>query len=304
MSTHSPSELGEDLQLREVRPDGTAEAWVWWTNVPQLPGERIGVIGHFRADNEAAATAVLQRALAELRQRGCTRAVGPMDGNTWRSYRFVTDPGTEPPFLLEPVNPLQWPAWWRNAGFAPLAEYYSTASDDVSTRDPRLASVAARMKSAGIRLRPLNPAVFEEELGRIYDVSVISFQENYLYTPLPRDMFIAQYQAVRNIVRPELVMLAEHDGRPVGYVFALPDLAEAKRGLPVRSFIVKTLAVLPGRTYAGLGALLLGEVHTAAQALGFTRVIHALMHQSNTSRNLSAHYAQTIRRYTLFSRPL
>jgi hypothetical protein len=48
----------------------------------------------------------------------------------------------------------------------------------------------------------------------------------------------------------------------------------------------------------------LGEVHAAAQSLGFTRAIHALMHQTNKSRNLSAHYARTIRRYTLFSKRL
>ena len=43
----------------------------------------------------AAATAdVLQRALAQLRVPRCTLAVGPMDGNTWRPYRFVVEPGT------------------------------------------------------------------------------------------------------------------------------------------------------------------------------------------------------------------
>lgn len=41
-----------------------------------------------------------------------------------------------------------------------------------------------------------------------------------------------------------------------------------------------------------------------ARALGFTRAIHALMHETNKSRNLSAHYAKTIRRYTLFSKKL
>ncbi|HEX2099923.1 MAG TPA: GNAT family N-acetyltransferase, partial [Candidatus Synoicihabitans sp.] len=127
---------------------------------------------------------------------------------------------------------------------------------------------------------------------------------NYLYTPLPREAFIAQYRAVQARVRPELVLLAEHAGRAVGYVFAVPDLAQAQRGEPVSTFIVKTLAVLPGRTYAGLGALLLAAVHDAARGLRFQRVIHALMHENNRSRNLSAHYAQTIRRYTLFSRVL
>ncbi|MFA6287686.1 MAG: GNAT family N-acetyltransferase [Opitutaceae bacterium] len=300
MSTPLTPEMGEDLRLQT----GGAEAWLWWTQVPTLAGERLGVIGKFSADSSEASAAVLAQACDVLRGRGCTLAVGPMNGNTWRSYRLVTEAGEEPPFLLEPVNPEEWPGWWRAAGFEPLAEYYSTATEDLAARDPRLDSVAARMTAAGVTIRPLDPAHFEEELGRIYDVSVVSFQANYLYTPLPQEAFFAQYRAIRSQVRPELVLLAEQAGGPVGYVFTVPDYAQAKRGLPVTTCIVKTLAVLPGRAYAGLGALLLGEVHEAARRLGFTRAIHALMHETNQSRNLSAHYAKTIRRYTLFSKRL
>ena len=75
-------------------------------------------------------------------------------------------------------------------------------------------------------IREIVPSRFEEELGRIHDVSVISFQENYLYTPLPREEFIGQYGAMRTQLRPELLLLAEQAGRTVGYVFAIPDFAE------------------------------------------------------------------------------
>jgi GNAT superfamily N-acetyltransferase len=227
-----------------------------------------------------------------------------MNGNTWRPYRFVTDPGTEPPFFLEPTNPPEWPAWWRTAGFEPLAEYYSSATDDLTTRDPRLTDAAARMAAAGISIRPLDSAQFEEDLARIYDVSIVSFQDNYLYTPLPRENFFTQYRAIQKRVKPELVLLAEQAAKPVGYVFAVPDYAQAQRGEPITTVIVKTLAVLPARANAGLGALLLGRVHEAAQSLGFTRAIHALMHETNKSRNLSARYARTVRRYTLFAKRL
>jgi L-amino acid N-acyltransferase YncA len=298
--------MGEDLRLRETDASGAiaAEAALWWTHAPPLAGERLGVIGGFSATSEAAATALLGRAEAELRARDCTLAVGPMDGNTWRRYRLVTEPGDEPPFFLEPTNPSAWPAWWRAAGFGPLAEYFSTATDDLAARDDRLDGVAARMAAAGVTIRPLDPARFEEELGKIYEVSVVSFQENFLYTPLPREAFFAQYRAIQARVRPELVLLAEQAGRPVGYVFGTPDFAQAQRGGAVTTFIVKTLAVLPGRAHAGLGALLMGEAHAAARRLGFTRAIHALMHESNKVRNLSAIYARTIRRYTLFAKRL
>jgi L-amino acid N-acyltransferase YncA len=160
------------------------------------------------------------------------------------------------------------------------------------------------MASAGVTIREIDPAHFEEDLARIYEVSVVAFQDNYLYTPLPREAFLAQYRAIQARVKPELVLLAEQERGPVGYVFATPDYAQAQRGEPITTVIVKTLAVLPARANAGLGALLLGRVHEAAQSLGFTRAVHALMHETNKSRNLSARYAGTIRRYTLFSKRL
>jgi L-amino acid N-acyltransferase YncA len=227
-----------------------------------------------------------------------------MDGNTWRRYRMVTEAGDEPPFFLEPTNPPEWPDWWRTAGFGPLAQYYSAVTDDLQPRDPRLGETSARARAAGITLRPLDPARFGEELGRIYDVSVASFHENYLYTPLPRAEFVAQYRAVQPLVRPELVRLAEQHGRAVGFMFAIPDQAQAARGEPVTNVIMKTIAVRPECGGMGLGSLLFAEVHAAARALGFRRAIHALMHETNKSRRMSAHYARIIRRYTLFARRL
>jgi hypothetical protein len=38
--------------------------------------------------------------------------------------------------------------------------------------------------------------------------------------------------------------------------------------------------------------------------LGYRYAIHALMVEDNRSRKISAHYAQVMRRYTLFAKPL
>lgn len=296
--------IDADGVVRSTKDGGTGEALLWWRRVPQLPGEVVGVIGGFRATAEAAAADLLAQAFEALREQGCSCAIGPMDGNTWRAYRFVTDIGTEPPFLFEPVHPPEWPRWWQTAGFAPLADYYSTATPDLAARDPRVKRAAARLAAEGVVIRPVDLTRFDEELARIHAVSVVSFRSNFLYTPLPREEFVAQYRDVRKYLRPELLLLAERAGRPVGYVFALPDLLAAQRGQPVTSIIVKTLSVLPGRAQAGLGAVLLAEVHAVAGRLGYRRAIHALMHETNPSRNLSAHYAGAIRRYTLFKRSL
>ncbi len=296
---------GADAHLVVVRDEiVVARCSLWWTMTPPLPGETPGLIGHFAAADEIAALELLQAAGDQLRRFGCTRAVGPMDGNTWRRYRLLTERGAEPTFFLEPDNPDAWPQWFAAARFSQLATYFSGLNDDLSVTDPRLPRTWARLEAAGVRLRPLNPLDFVAELQRIYTVSAVSFQENFLYTPIGAAEFVAQYEAIRPHVRPELVLLAEREGEPVGFVFGIPDLAQAQRGQTVDTVVLKTVAVLPGRAQAGLGNVLVARCQEAARALGFRRVIHALMHESNNSLNLSGHNAKPFRRYALFARDL
>ena len=300
LALHRPDE--HLLCLRDGRP--VARASLWWTDAPPVPGERVGAIGHYASlDNDAAAS-LLQAGCARLNEQGLTLAVGPMDGNTWRRYRFVTDRGQEPPFFMEPDNPEEYPAQWEAAGFRPESTYFSALDTDLTQRDPRLPAVAARLESDGVRLRTFDAEDAEAELGRIYAISTASFARNHLYTPLPEEEFRGQYRAVMPYGRPELTILAESAGLPVGFIFAVPDLAQAQRGRAVDTVIVKTAAILPERRNAGLGALLVEEVQLRAAAMGFTRGIHALMYESNVSRSISAHYATTMRRYTLYAKRL
>ena len=97
------------ILLREADGRVSGCAALWWRETPPMENERMGAIGGFVAETEEAASLLLDAALHRLRKESCTIAVGPMNGNTWRSYRLVTEPGDEPPFLLEPTNPVEWP---------------------------------------------------------------------------------------------------------------------------------------------------------------------------------------------------
>ena len=289
-----------------------ARCSLWWSDVPEMEGEKLGIIGHFAADNEngdsdGSTEVLLNNACFRLKVEGCTRAIGPMDGNTWRNYRFVTDTGpngkTEPPFFLEPSNPASWPEYWLSYGFEPIAQYSSAITPDLNKQDERLPKVEKRLIEKGVIFRTLDLDNFEQELKRIYDISVISFSKNFLYTPLDEDDFITQYQKVKALVQPDLTMIAEKDGSPIGYLFAIPDVNEQQRGEQVKTIIIKTVAVLPENSHAGLGALLVDKVQQKAREMGFQRAVHALMFDGNVSRNISGHYADVMRRYTLFTKP-
>jgi GNAT superfamily N-acetyltransferase len=293
--------LGPKAEIR-------AHCSVWWREAPPMPGHRVGAIGHYASMDDDASTALLEEAVRQLRENGCTLAVGPMDGNTWRRYRFVTDCGApeqaEPAFFLEPANPPEWPLQFERAGFTKLAEYYSALNSNLDRSDERVAPIAARLEAIGVFFRAARSNDLEQELKRIYALSRVAFTRNFLYTELPEAAFLAQYLPLLERIRPELVLLAEQGSDLVGYLFAIPDFAQAARGRTIDTFVIKTVAILPEARLRGLGGLLVSRAHQAGRELGFKRAIHALMHENNVSRNISNHYAATMRRYTLYSREL
>ncbi len=274
---------------------------IWTQSTPMREGQPIGVIGHYAAFDAPAGVAVLRHAIEVLRQRGLAKAVGPMDGNTWRRYRLLTRRGAEPPFFLEPDNPDDWPDHFIAAGFTPLATYFSALNDDLSITDPRVSEAMARLKETGITLRNIDLSRYEEELTAVHELSLESFAENFLYTPITRQEFVETYLPLRPHLKPELVLLAEKESRLIGFIFGIPDLAQAQRGEPITNAIAKSMAVRPGRTGAGLGSVLMDEFQQSARRAGFTRVIHALMHENNRSMKISARFGQPIRQYTLYA---
>lgn len=294
---------GDENWLAEHGGFTVAQASLWWRNVPSLPGQVLGLIGHYAAANAEAGAGLLARLTAELAGHGCTTAVGPIDGSTWRAYRAVTERGPLPPFFLEPNTPDDWPEHFAAAGFSVLATYTSSLVDPVPPPSPRVEETGRRLAASGYTVRPLDLTRAAAELDALYDVSVAAFAQNYLYTPTTRAEFHAQYSAILPYVDPRLVLLAEHNGRVAGYVFAVPDVLEVKRTGRTMTSIVKTLAIDPAHAGAGLGGLLVERVQLAGSALGLTRVIHALMHETNVSQRISKHYGTTCRRYALFARP-
>lgn len=276
----------------------------WWTDVPVLDGRRLGAIGQYEAVDAASGAAILAQACDLLASHGCEIAVGPMDGTTWRRYRFVVERGTEPPFFLEPDNPDDWPAHWAAAGFECLATYTSALNDDLAQTDPRTEARRERLADAGITIRAFDAARADMELRHMFALSLSAFSRNFLYTPISEAEFLSQQTSLLPYVTPELVLLAEQEERLVGFMFAVPDALEAQRGRGGTTVIMKTMAVDPAVGGIGLGGTLFDLAQRSAHRLGFRRAIHALIHETNTSGRISGRYARTIRRYALLSRKL
>lgn len=290
--------------LENAGREAIARCSLWWRQTPAHESHTVGYVGHYAVSDPAAALALFDIAMERLAAEGCTLAIGPVDGNTWQRYRLLTDRGTEPPFFLEPDNPDEWPAQFSAVGFTPLAQYCSALNSDLTADDPRLPELERKIGDVGITVKALRPERFDEEMRRVHALSLVSFRDNFLYTPIDEADFLAQYTPIRPYMRPDLVLLAERGGDLVGFIFAIPNLLQAQSSRPMDTAIIKTMAVHPAHGGVGLGSLLMARCHQAARAAGFTRMIHALFHEANRSGRISGHTARVIRRYALFARTL
>lgn len=278
-------------------------ASLWWRQVPELTDERVGLIGHYAVQDGRAAATVLDEACRALAAQGCSVAVGPMDGSTWRRYRLLTERGDAPPFFLEPDNPDDWPLHFERAGFHALAQFYSSINED-NARCKDHSGLIQRLERRGYALRPLASQDMQAELGRLWQLSSAAFSDNFLYVPIAEAEFLALYTPLLAQLRPELVVIMEWHGSPVAFCLALPDLLQAKRGQPVDTVIFKSIAVLQAHRGKGLAAVMLAQINRTARALGMHRTIHALMHEDNASRLLDRPLMRDFRRYTIYARAL
>ena len=281
-----------------------ARCSIWWQDAPVTAQGRVGAIGHYSALDSDAADSLLEFACRQLRHRRCALALGPLDGNTWRRYRFITERGGARPFFLEPDNPDEWPTQFTRAGFRSYTRYVSELNDNFPIRQPEIGDLPERFERMGVSIETLDLAGPARDLEDIHAVACAGFAGSPLFTPIDFDDFAALYAPLLTSVDPKLMLVARHEGRIVGFVFAPPDYLQSVDPAAIDTIVIKTVAVLPDACYRGLGRLLIVEMLRNAESLGYRQAISALMYCRNRSQQISSDCARPMREYRLFAREL
>jgi hypothetical protein len=256
---------------------------------PEWEGVPAACLGGFSCKTAEAGREVLDQALGFIRSAGMRRVIGPMDGDTWHSYRFVTQSDGSAPFLLEPVANDIGRGVFEAAGFAQISSYFSARVGLAQA-----ASVAPKPTEDFV-IEPWDGTDPEGLFNQVYDLSCTAFAKNAFYTPIAREAFLAMYMPLVPMLKRELIFFARRpDGGLVGFLFGTPNYGE---GPEPRSVILKTYASLAH----GAGQHLAYAFHKAGQAAGYEVAIHALIHDDNRSALRSAaEGAEVFRSYGLF----
>jgi len=222
------------------------------------------------------------------------------------------------PYYLEFVERFGFRKWGPDEfcyGLS-VADYHP----DLSNLPPKLLRVVeAVRKRSGAVVRPIRLDDWDNELGLAHGIYNKSLAVLPDFTPLDADEFRRQGKAMRPLVDPDLAMFVEIDGKPVGFVLALPDINEALlrcnglrypwnylqlwwRTRRLRGMSFKIIALDPGYWGRGLDALMYFELARNTVRKGFTWIDMSLTGEDNpqTNKLASLFDARVYKRYRIF----
>ena len=298
---------GKDIKVELIENEKQiGRATCYFKDTPQIDNKNIGCIGEFEASTEDAGIKIIEKCEEILSNQGTKLIVAPMNGNTWKKYRTLKYTNDDPAFLLENVNPIEHNEIFKKAGYQELYTYTSNKGlIENSYQSESLEIAEDNIKQENIQIRKFNKENYIEELKKIYNVSRISFNRNPFYTPIEESEFIKQYEPYINMVDSDLILIAEKEGKEIGFVFCIPNFNEAKEGNKIKTVILKTIAVNPEYEYLAIGNILLNRISRTAKEKGFSEWIFAFMYSNNTSQKMAKrNKADVIREYALYGKEI
>ena len=258
----------------------------------EFHGTNEGFFGLFECINDAGvARALLDAASQWLRSKGFVKVLGPMNFSTNHEVGMLVDGFTTPPAIMTTYNPAYYPALLEANGFTKAKDLWSWELSSSVQPPEKVARIAEKIRQReGITVRSVNLKKFEDEVRLIKGIYNAAWEKNWGFVPMTDREFDHLARDMKQIVRPELLLIAEVKGDPVAFSMTLPDANEALKvangrlttfGLPIglaklllasrkiRRLRLITLGIKEGYRRRGLDAILYLDTLRTAHQLGY-----------------------------------
>lgn len=255
--------------------------------------DRVGFFGLFESvDDAAVAGALLDAASAWLRARGMETMRGPVNLST---NEEISSPGVlvegfdTPPYVTMSHNPPYYGRLLEGAGMVKAKDLLAHIIETNQAPERLVRGVERLQKREGVTLRPLRIRKLAEEVRIFQDIYNSAWARNWGFVPMTDEEFQYIAKDLKSVVDPDLVLIAEKDGEPVGFSITLPNLNQALRHLPdgklfpfglfkflwhkrrIRQARILTLGLKPEyQKSSGIGALMYLKTFEVAQRKGYT----------------------------------
>ncbi len=241
--------------------------------------ESTGFFGFFECVNDQpVADALLERARQWTRERGATVLRGPMNPSTNYECGTLVEGFDSSPMVMMTYNPRYYPALLEKAGLWKVKDLLAYVSHAQKIELSKIERVAERaLKQNGVTVRPINMKDFSGEVGRVWNLYTAAWSRNWGFVPMSKEEFELMGKDMKMILKPDLVLVGEKGGQPVGFALALPDVNQALKPAGGHLFPLGLLKILYyQRLVKSVRVLALGVVEEF-RATGLAAAFYAML---------------------------
>jgi len=308
------------LALRSGRTVGRVAAIID-RNHNRFHEENAGFFGFFESENDSeVAGALLSQARKWVFSRGAAFVRGPVNPSTNYECGMLVEGFDSSPMLMMTYNPPYYPTLVDGLGLRKVKDLYAYLQNSATLETKKIERVGDRALAAnGISIRPIDTKNFRAEVERVWEVYNSAWERNWGFIPMTREEFALMGKEMKQILKPDFVLIGEKAGRVVGFALALPDINLALKhaggslfptGLLkilyyqrlVKDVRVLALGVVEEYRASGLAAAFYATLWRNAKRMGFGRSEMSWILEDNVlmNRSLTAMGAKRYKTYRIY----
>lgn len=249
-------------------------------NYNRFANTNVGYFGFFDViDDYSVAEKLLQTAVEWVRTKGHIALYGPTNFTTNETAGVLVEGYDSPPVINMTYNKPYYVDFLKQFGFSKQMDLlaYKIPTQTVSEKSLRVAErLEERLKNRGIRIRHINLKNWDQEVKVIHQLYKDAWDKNWGFVPPTDKEFDHLAQSLKLVLVPEMVFLAEKDGKGIGFFLALPNINEImikqKRG---RILPFGAIRLLMGKRKTKILRIILLGVVEEFRKLGIEAIFYA-----------------------------
>jgi GNAT superfamily N-acetyltransferase len=188
-------------------------------------GPGTGNFGMFEAADAQVAHALIAAAEDWLRAQGMTRALGPLSLSIWDEPGLLISGYDTPPMVMMGHHNRAYRGWIEAAGYTPAKKLLTYDLPIVEGFSPLIRRiVTSGQRNERINVRRVDKSRFDDEAAIILHILNDAWGKNWGFVPITDAEVAYIGKKLRPLVREEMIMIAEYDGKPVAFLMTLPDI--------------------------------------------------------------------------------
>ena len=243
--------------------------------------EQRGFFGFFECEDDSEAARALFGTAAEwLHAEGMVSIRGPVNPSLNYECGLLIEGFDTPPFFMMTHNRPYYGRLVEENGFGKIEDLYAFWGrlSMLESIDSKLGVMVEGVKERfGVTVRQLDRKRFDEEVRMFLEIYNSSLGGTWGFVPLSSGEVKHMAASLRYLIVPELALVAEVDGKPIGTVFCLLDYNPRIKAINGRLFPFGFLRLLWNKREIKRMRAISTNVIPEYQAWGVGLVLHAAL---------------------------